>query len=224
MNIWDQFFKSEIRNSGKLLYTKARVSLTRASDTEIQIFIRASSSFKVTFKSVSVESKTLTVECSCPQSKKGQFCKHIWVSLLVIAEKSPDFLELKTELQKKANPLSEPIKSKSSQIYADAQLAHKLKQTAYRKQHYQKQKQRLKDQKISKKNVVRSAEFPPDVEMALNYFTENGFFLRDTLTTAAVGLAMKKLARIFHPDLGGSHSEILELNKFTAILDKYIKS
>lgn len=224
IHAWEHFFKPEVRSSGRIFVTKGKVSQSQPSDTEIQTYIRASTSFKVIFKSDSVGSKTLTVDCTCPQSKKGQFCKHIWAALLTVDKENPDFLESKTELQKKIQSSSEPAKTKQSQsqAHADSQAAYKLKQADYRKEQYQKQKQRLKDQKRSKKNAPDSAEFPPAVELALKYFLENGFPLRDSLNKASVGTAMKKLARVFHPDVGGSHSEILELNKFADILVKFL--
>mgnify|MGYP001576968981 CR=1 FL=1 len=209
---WDHFFKPEVRSHGRSFVSKGKVSLSRPSDTEIQTYVRASTSFKVTFKCDSIESKILTVDCTCPLSKKGQFCKHIWASLLTIDEKNSDFLLSKTELHK------------SSQVREDSQTSYKSKQDDYRKQQYQKQKQRLKEQKQSKKKITNSEEFPPAIETALKFFLDNGFALRESLTSEAVGLARKKLARVFHPDLGGSHSEILELNKFADVLTKFLKS
>jgi hypothetical protein len=218
VHTWEHFFKPENRASGRALVAKGKVSLSQPSDTEIQAYIRASTTFKITFKSDSVESKTVRVSCTCPQSKKGQFCKHIWAAFLTINEKNPDFLESKTELEKGSEPkLESATKSKRSPAY-------KLKQSNYQKEQYQKQKQRLKDQKQLKKLVRESPKFPPPVEMALKFFLENGFPLRESMTKESVGFAIKKLARIFHPDIGGSHSEILELNKFAEILTKFLKS
>jgi len=224
VKIWEHFFKPEVRSSGRAFVTKGKVSQSRPSDTEIQTYVRASTSLKVTCKSESVESKTVTVDCTCPQLKKGQFCKHIWAALLMIEEENSDFLDSKTELEKKSlTALESTTKPKPSQTQMDSQAAYKLKQADYRKQQYQKQKQLAKDRKQAKKNIANSPEFPPAVELALKFFLDNGFPLRESLSKESVGLANKKLARIFHPDVGGSHSEILELNKFAEILTKFAK-
>ena len=66
-------------------------------------------------------------------------------------------------------------------------------------------------------------EYPRDVDRALTYFTTNGIELRTCLNKESVSSAKKSLARVFHPDFGGSHHEIIELNKYAAILENYIK-
>ncbi len=222
---WEHFFKPENRNSGRAFVVKGKVSLSQPSDTEIQAYVRASTSFKVSFKCRSVESPVVVVDCTCPSAKKGQLCKHIWAVLLVIEDKKPDFLESKTDLQKDSvDGVESTPKTKASLARQESQAAQKLKQAEYRKDQYQKQKQRLKDQKLQKKMSLGPDEYPLPVEAALKYFSENGFELRDSMTKVAVGAAVKKLARIFHPDVGGSHSEILELNRNADILNKFSKS
>jgi hypothetical protein len=221
---WEHSFKSEIRTSGQAFVAKGKVNFSQPSETEVQCYIRASSSFKVIVKTDSIGSDTLTVDCTCPSSKKNQLCKHVWAALLTINIKNPDFLEEKIKLEKKSTPLFETV-SKTSQIWLDSQAAFKQKQAEYRKEQYQKQKQRIKDRKNThQKDRHLVPDFPPSVELALNYFSENGFVLRETLNKASLGVATRKLARIFHPDVGGSHNEILELNKFAEILEKYAKS
>lgn len=218
MNPWQHFFKPEVRSSGRAFVTKGKVSVSQLSDTEIQGYVRASTSFKVVFKSPSVASKAVLVDCTCPPFKKGQFCKHIWAALLVIEDKFPDFLESKTEILKKEHD------EESDQV----QSAYKLKQASYRKEQYQKQyqkqKERLKEIKKSKKNIPENPEFSAPIEKALKFFLENGFPLRESLNEVAIGTAKKKLARVFHPDIGGSHDEILELNKHSDVLIKFSKS
>ena len=225
---WEHFFKPEVRTSGLAFVKKGNVSVSQLSDTEIQSYVRASTSFKVIFKSLNVASNTVTVDCTCPVSKKGQFCKHIWAALLVIEEKKPDFLDSKTELEKKSEANFEPTAKVKiqSQTQNDSQAAYKAKQADYRKEQYQKQKQRVKDQKLKAKNKDKEPTdlYPPSVEEALKFFSENGFSLRDDMTKESVSFAMKKLARVFHPDVGGSHAEILELNRFAEVLTKFSKS
>ncbi len=210
METFEHFFKPEVRSSGRSFITKDKVSLSQPSDTEIQSYVKASTAFKVTFKSPSVGSHELNVDCTCPQSKKGQFCKHIWAALVMINDKKSEFLLGKTELQK-------------SLPQNDTQSAYKEKQADYRKLQYQKQKLRLKKMKMDKIKDLANPEtqFPDFVEAALKYFSVNGFELRDNMTKDSVSFAMKKLARIFHPDMGGSHQEITELNRNADILTKF---
>lgn len=220
---WEHFFKPEVRSSGRTLFLQGKVSLSQPSDTEIALFIRASTSFKVSFKSKSVSSSLVLVDCNCPAGKKNLFCKHIWAGLLAAEEKNSDFLDGKIEIEKKVfvSETFEKVKSTKtplSESRATTQAAFKEKQAQYRKEQYQKQKQRLKDLKKSKKEIHIEPEFPEDVEKALNYFSQNGFELRKTLKKDIINSAKKKLARIFHPDLGGSHEEILALNEYTDIL------
>lgn len=222
---WEHFFKPEVRSSGRVFVAQGKVSQSRPSDTEVQSYIRTSSPLKVTLKSESVESPVVLADCSCPQAKKGQLCKHIWAALLMAEEKNADFLESKTDLQKADSKATEPLrKDAPSAAFVESQAALKVKQADYRKQQYQKQKQRLKDIKQSKKKSAVAPEFPADVEEALDYFDRNGFPLRESLTAENVGFAMKKLARVFHPDVGGSHDEILELNRHAETLTNFTES
>jgi transposase len=147
----------------------------------------------------------------------------MWAVLVEVADKNPDFLLSKTEFltSSEASTLTKE-KPKISQVYAEKQESYKLKQADYRKQQYQLQKQRKQGlKKPSKVKGQETPEFPEAVETALHYFSENGFPLQDSLNVESVGNARKKLARIFHPDRGGSHEEIVELNKYTDILLQY---
>lgn len=223
IQIWEHFFKPETRSSGRAFVTKGKVTLSRPSDTEIQSYVRAATSLRVKFKLKSINSDKVTVECTCPQFNKGQLCKHIWAALLVAQEKHPDFFEDKKELHRTPSiTVKSPAKTQLSTTQAESKAAFLKKQSDYRKLNYQKQKQRLLKQKLGKRDSATEAtQYPPSVESALKYFSNNGFDLRASMTKEAVGLAKKKLARLFHPDIGGSHSEILELNKFADILTKF---
>lgn len=226
VQIWEHFFKPEIRSSGRTLFGQGKTSVAQPSDTEVIVFIRVSSPLKVILKTKSVSSNTLVVDCNCPAGKKGLFCKHIWAGLLATEQKNPDFFEAKTEIQKieaaaKSSGAEKPKPTAQSQAREAAQEAYKEKQTLYRKIQYQKQKLRLNQYKKLKNESPKEVEFPREVEKALQYFSQNGFELRDCLNSEVVGTAKKKLARIFHPDLGGSHDEILELNKYSDILTNF---
>ena len=210
---WAPFFKPDVRVAGQSFVAKGKVTCSQLSDTEVQSYVRASTSFKVVLKCTAIGSPILLAECTCPLSKKGQFCKHVWASLLVAEDKFPDFLELKKQIEKKAQVFSEVPKSD-----------YKTKQADYRKEQYQKQKARVKDQKKSKKSQSMAVEYPAFIEQALNYFHQNGFELRDSICAETIGIAKKKLSRVFHPDKGGSHEEIQELNTHAEALTKYSQS
>ena len=148
---------------------------------------------------------------------------------MTLAEKNADFLDSKRDLIQGSGPITfEPHKkpthsSDQTNGKIDRQAAYKLKQAAYRKEQYQKKKEHQRTKKQSQKRSLNTPEFPPDVELALNYFDRNGFPLKEDLNSETIAAAKKKLARIFHPDVGGSHSEILELNKFADLLTKFSK-
>lgn len=224
---WENFFKPEVRSAGRAFVSQRKVTVSQLSDTEVQSYVRGSKPFKVVFKSPRVDSHLVTAECNCPQSAKGQFCKHIWAALLVTADQKPDFLDGKTDIEKATVEVKEKPKSTSastSATYEEKQAAFKQKQTDYRKAQYQKQKQRLKDIKNKERGIVIDDSYPIPVEKALKYFSENGFELREQMNRAAITAAKKQLARVFHPDLGGSHEESLELNRQAEVLIKFAKS
>jgi len=228
VQIWEHFFKPETRSSGRSLFSQGKVSIQQPSDIEVVVYVRVSPPLKVSLKTESMSSNTLIVDCNCPAGKKGLFCKHIWAGLLATEQKNPDFFESKTEIEKKeaSSKSTAPAKpTEKSQAFEAKQAEYKEKQATYRKEQYQKQKQRLKDIKQNnkdKKNQPEKIEFPREIEKALSFFSQNGIELRESLNKELVGSAKKKLARIFHPDLGGSHDEILELNKYADILTEFI--
>jgi hypothetical protein len=224
--VWHPFFKPSVRSSGLRLLNENRVSLSQPSDTEIVAYVKASSGFKVTLKLASMASHTIIADCTCPAFKKEQFCKHIWAAFLKASDESPDFFENKNNVQLKMSHLSgsksEP-KIQSAERLA-SQAAFKAKQDDYRKQQYQKQKARAQEFKKARKAGPAPVSLPANVEMALAYFTKNGFNFAESLDENAIYIARKKLSRIFHPDVGGSHQESLELNNNSDVLLKYISS
>lgn len=228
IQIWEHFFKPEIRASGRALFSQGKVSIQQPSDTEIVAYIRISPPLKVSLKSESMDNIKMNVDCNCPVGKKGLLCKHIWAALLATEAKNPNFFESKIEIEKKeavSKPAEKAKPAEKNQAYEAKQQAYKEKQATYRKEQYQRQKQRLKDSKGTKKRKYtepEKVEFPSDIEEALRFFSKNGIELRDAMKKEFVGSAKKKLARIFHPDFGGSHNEILELNKHSETLLKFI--
>lgn len=251
---WGQFFKPEVRQQGAGLVAKRRVLLAQSTDTMIRSYVKISSPIQVVFSSDSIESSTFIVDCSCPASGKGQFCKHIWATLLVVEEKYPDFLDCKTDIEKVANlksvskaSVKAPNASGSGKekrpptpAQLEAQEAQKKRHSEIRKQQYQlakeRQKEFLKNQKLEKKKRKAesaasarprySSQYSPqyswpyssEVEAALKFFSENGFPLDVPVDEAVLRKAKTILSRVFHPDKGGSHEEILTLNRNFDIL------
>ncbi|OFZ31743.1 MAG: hypothetical protein A2622_04015 [Bdellovibrionales bacterium RIFCSPHIGHO2_01_FULL_40_29] len=226
---WEHFFKPEVRSSGRTILVQDKISITQPSDTEIVAYIRVSPPLKVSLKTKSISSDTVFVDCNCPASKKDLLCKHIWAALLATEQENPDFFENKIELEKlkfASQATANPKLTAQSKAYEDKQTAYKEqqkeKQSLYRKVQYQKQKLRMTDYKNKKNNPPEQPAFPRDVENALNFFSQNGFELRESMNKEITATAKKKLSRIFHPDHGGTHEEILELNRCSDILMKFI--
>lgn len=208
------YFKPEVKKNGQDLFLKDVISLSIASDTQIQSFIKAGTGSRVKFLAEKISSKSFTATCTCPIANKGSFCKHMWATLLKVEQKHPDFLENKQDLE---------IQAAAAKPEASA---YKAKQTEFKKTQYEKQKLYAKQKRQElkkKKNPEPTTLFPGDVQKALDYFSENGFPLESELTVDAIKLAKKKLSRIFHPDLGGSHGEIVTLNQQVEILFNFLQ-
>lgn len=56
-------------------------------------------------------SPLVSADCTCPLSKKGQLCKHIWATLLTVADRRPDFLDGKEEIEKRTQDDSDSQQS-----------------------------------------------------------------------------------------------------------------
>lgn len=205
--VWENFFKPETRSSGAKLVAQEKVSLAGGSDTAVDAYVRVSPPVKVRLSTANITSETIAAECSCSASQKGQYCKHIWAVLLCAEVKYPDFFIGKRYLEK-------------TTIFIDPEEASaKLRASEYRKAEYQRQKLRAKERKKPKE----AKTYPQDVESAIAYFTLNGFPMADDLSEAALGEAKRKLSRVFHPDKGGSHDEVVELNKYCEVIVRYLR-
>ncbi len=252
--LWAHFFKPEVRKAGEDLAGEGAVHLSIVGDTQIQAYVRASKSLRVSLSSSSIGSPVFHAGCSCPPYSKGQFCKHIWATILTAEEKAPDFFDSKTEVERleaassdvessmkaekpKSSWSQKPTPRPPTEAQVRSQEAFKAKQSAYRKQQYQKQKERLKErakegktsasnqfakpEKRASKFAAPAPSYPEDVQKALDYFAENGFTFEGSLEIEALRNARKILARVFHPDKGGTHEEILALNENFDILAEY---
>ncbi|MGK5083082.1 hypothetical protein WDW37_07225 [Bdellovibrionota bacterium FG-1] len=205
-----KFFKSEVMASGLKLYAQGKVSVPGASDTAIQGYVRTSPLVRVHLSAAEIDSESFVAECSCPLAKKSQFCKHVWATLVCVEKKYPDFLSAKRNIEK-----PDPASGVRSEAVNARQASAKLKAAEYRKDQYQKQKSRAKERKRESRGGEKSvsvSSFPPEIERALVYFSDNGFPMPLGPDKAIVNEAKKKLSRVFHPDKGGSNEEIVALN------------
>jgi hypothetical protein len=207
----ENFFKPEARKNGLVYFSKNAVTLSNKSDTYIQAYIKGTPA-KVSLSSDSISDPSISADCSCPVSNKGQLCKHIWSVLVSVEKNYPDFLTSKTSIEKisRATP---------------KQSAFKEKQADYKKLQYEKQKLRANQIKSErKKQKLDDVKLPMAAEAALKFFLENGFPLEKPIKEDDLNNARKKLARVFHPDVGGSHDETVVLNENYDILIDYCVS
>lgn len=223
----EAFFRSDVRNAGRRFFETEKVSASRPAELEVQAYVRGSTVFRVVLRTDSFESTAISADCTCPDSRKGRLCKHIWAVLLKTDEKLSDFLEAKTEIHKAAaNSPAEPVAPNRGPSGARvvAQESARRKQAEYRRERYEKQKERAQELRSARKKASRSKPGPTlsaEVERALNYFAANGFDLGRSPDPSELALAKKQLSRVFHPDKGGSHDEILELNGHHDVLAEF---
>jgi hypothetical protein len=225
-------FKPEVRRQGEKGVQSGAIVTGLLSDNRIEGFGRGATAARVVLASESVSSSLFTVSCDCPSAGRGQLCKHIWGVLKITEVQHPDFLEAKEDLENvsKHQLTAKPSKAVSAQL--------KEKQAQLRQKQYQKIKEFKKKAKVAQKKASRS-EFnirvPDDVEQALAYFAANGFATNDItgditddlmgdLSVDFFNVAKKKLSRVFHPDKGGSHEEMLTLNRHFDVIIEWLRS
>lgn len=228
------FFKPESKSSGRKLFSQDKVSIANGSDTSIEAFVRVAPPLKVRLSTEAIESEAFAASCTCPAGKKGRFCKHVWATLLCVEEKYPDFLSAKQVIEKPsaAPESSEPLEAaeeEKARSFSEKQESYKAaakeRASLYRKVQYQKQKLRKKQQKLNRQGreaPVETSVFPPEVDAALSYFSLNGFPMPAGPEEEVLAEAKKKLSRVFHPDKGGSHAEIIELNRNVELLFEFL--
>jgi uncharacterized Zn finger protein len=229
------FFKSDAMAAGAKLHALDKVSIPSGSDTSINAYIRVSPPLRVQLASEGIEAESLTADCNCPAGKKGRLCKHVWAALLAVEEEHPDFLHGKTSVEKvtvsaQARAAAAPTERAlaSAKKHEEYAAASKARAAEYRKAQYQRAKERAKERsrgRPSKKEAppeVSLVAMPPEVEAACAYFLQNGFPMVPGPSIDAVAEAKKKLSRVFHPDKGGTHEEITELNQHWEAIVAYL--
>ena len=230
--VFGNFFKSEVKSSGSRLFVQEKVSISNGSDTAVHAYVRTSPPSKVDLTAPDISSETIIAMCSCPAAKKDRLCKHIWATLLGAELKYPDFLSSKRGIELAESKASSAEETPESQTPFKASA--QLRAGEYRKAQYQKQKIRVKELKELKRKSSGSPAgrrelslnrntFSPEIDGALNYFSENGFPMAEGPSEAILGEAKRKLSRVFHPDKGGNHEEIVELNKNWELLMEFLQ-
>jgi uncharacterized Zn finger protein len=230
-------FKPEVRSSGQKLFAQEKVTLSNGSDTGVQAYVRSTPSFKVRFSSETIASEQFNADCSCPASKKGQFCKHIWAVLLCAQEKYPDFFSAKSVInQVSAAPetvaetqptLKTERETARAELRSAYQASAKVRAAEYRKEQYQRMKARAKEHKRGSADAAGTPSklrsvFTPELEAALKYFSENGFPMASGPAEDILLEAKRKLSRVFHPDKGGSTEEMVELNRHCEVVEQFL--
>lgn len=214
-----QAFNAEVQNAGAKLLGEDAVTLTVTSDTAINALVRAGTPARVSLTSTAISSPMILASCSCPRAKKNIFCKHIWAVLQKTDLKHPDFLDAKTDISMKEMAPAKESPQKVIQDEFKKLQAERLK--ARNKEKRLELKAQKKGLPPKSKNTRLSVSYPPEVQVALDYFKKNGFEIETPLISAQIQEARRQLSRIFHPDKGGSHEEVLELNRHYDLLVSY---
>ncbi len=207
------FFGHQERSKGSEIARKDLVLISSASDTDVRALIKGSQACRVTLTADEVAAASFSCACTCPQSRKGDLCKHVWAVLLKLEEKEADFLDGKTEALAPVMAAASPS--------SEARLAQ---QTEFKSAQKLKLKERNKQIRQNKKAEKRgtSFQYPAPVQESLDYFVANGFTF-DELDMPSLQNARKLLSRVFHPDKGGTHDEVLELNSHFETLADYLR-
>lgn len=219
MDTLADFLMPEDRKHGEDLFNKGAVAIASASDTQVCAYIKDSGAPRVSFAAEDITSSIIQADCTCSKAKKGKLCKHMWATLLKLDTNGSDFLAFKSLIEKAA------AKPESA-----ASLDAKARQAEYNQQRKEQNKARNKKNRHDKKQVFSNviSHYPEEVEAARSYFLANGFELSHPLQIEDLNSARKILARVFHPDKGGTHQEILTLNEnhnlIATYLNKWVES
>ncbi len=207
------FFMPEDRKHGEDLFENNVVSIANASDTQARAYVKAAGAPCVSFVAKNIASPSFQADCTCPTAKRGRLCKHIWATLLKLEAIDSDFLACKSLIEKAA------AKPESA-----ASLAAKERQAEYKQKYKDLNKARNKKFRDAKKQVVQppAYTYSDEVEAAITYFSANGFELSHPIQIKDLNMARKTLARVFHPDKGGTHAETLMLNKNHDVIVDYL--
>lgn len=208
-------FAPQDLKQGEEIFQRDQVSLSGSSDTQAQAYVRHKGNHRVSLSSEEIISTEIKASCTCTRAKKGRLCQHVWATILQLESIESDFLAHKTVV-----------------LTADRAPESAASQEARRRQ--ESYKQQMKDLNKTRRNELKkqkrqsqstgTASYPNEVEAALMYFSENGFEISRSPSREALDNARKSLAKVFHPDLGGTHEEVLVLNQNFEILAQFFGS
>jgi hypothetical protein len=207
---WEVFFSPEVRKSGEILFEKDLIVKQLLSDTQINVAIRATPPIRVHFNCESINSREFIATCTCGVFQKNRLCRHIWATLVYVNAVYPDFLDFKFAIER------------GSILVDEFKENIKKQQSIYRKKIYQQLKDTKKQLNPNKKKRASSRKpvhsLGPNVKAALEYFKANGFLFELPFSEVEIANAKRTLSRVFHPDKGGTHGEIVELLKHVQTL------
>lgn len=192
-------FSSSERRKGAAVAEDRAVLISGASETFVSATVRTSSPARVTLSASEIADSDIAAKCTCTVAQKDRLCRHIWAALLTLEEQGHDFL----------------LGKESISLVADAaEVCRPARKPP------ENRKQSSRAQKVR----PPAFHYPVSVEEARRYFQANGFEMKQPFELHEIIDAKKQLSRVFHPDKGGSHDEILELNRNFQILSDYLKS
>ena len=207
-------FAPQDLHQGEEIFQKDLVSSPGTSDTQAQAYVKHKGNHRVIHTSDDITSAEINASSNCTKGKKGRLCQHVWSVILMLESMEADFLAHKTDVLT-AGPEPESAASREA----------KMRQEAYKqkvKEQNRARRQKLKQEKKQSKFAAVTS-YPVEVEEALQYFSDNGFELAQMATIEALESARKSLAKVFHPDLGGTHEESLALNHNFEVLAQFFE-
>jgi hypothetical protein len=219
-------FSSTERRKGASAAEDRAVHLSSASDVFVNAVVRASAPGRVTLSASEIAGGDIAAKCTCAGAQKGQLCRHVWAALLKLEEQNHDFLLHKESISIAADDEAiDRSGGESQENFSMRRLEFQERQKALSKE-YRKQRAQKRNENAETGRKVRTPAFhyPSSVEEARRYFQANGFEMKQPFELSEIVDAKKQLSRVFHPDKGGSHDEILELNRNFQILSDYLKS
>lgn len=205
-SIFSVFFRPEYRRKGELLYTGGLVRMQQASEANVAAFV--DNKARVTLESDGMDSIQISARCSCTKFRSGHGCMHIWATLLQLEKDGAEFLSNKNELEFPQRIPTAADKVREEKMEA---VAEKKREDGKRIRAEQKKRKQLE------RRAANQTTSPAEAE-ALSYFSTNGFSFILPVDPEELDHAKKILARVFHPDRGGTHEEMLELNRHTETL------
>lgn len=224
MERWQPYFKQAVVIRGEELFLRAAPRVSLAGNANIEAQVQDKGRKMVRFAIDSQAPSTVNASCSCWKPGRAQFCLHLWSSLRALETHYPEASASWKELNLK------PEEDAGQAARLEKAQLLRSRQADYRKAAYEKSKERNRafSQKIKPAAANSSAhsanssreKLAEPTQNALKYFSLNGFEFAYPLDLAALNAAKKLLSRVFHPDRGGTHEEMLTLHHHFDVLSQ----